>query len=445
MRYAILSTTLVLLALGCVRVTITYRDVGVDAATRDAPSIDAPRPDAPPPDAPGMDAPVVVMDAPPPDAPRMDAPLTDVRADAIRAVLTSIAEHVLLADVRAFHDSAVALEAATAAAVAAGTPESLTAARDAWRVSMRLWQRIDAVQIGPAALPSLSAGGLGLRDEIYAWPLVSYCRIDQETVEPPHGDVALLRAENLNARGLAAMEYLLFNESPTNRCGVTHVINTSGSWAALGDAEVARRRLVYAHTASVLVVERALELRNAWEPSGGNFAGALSTAGAGSPIYATAQAGLNALSDSLFYLYKEVTDDKIGIPAGLRIECPAATCPDSVESPFAGASLDHIRANVEAFRDVYLGAPIGTDAPGIDDLLLSIGAGDLDARFFAAWNALFAQLAVVPPPLELAVDTDHGSVATLMTLTRELADLHKVELITVLDLELPNRLEGDMD
>ena len=41
----------------------------------------------------------------------------------------------------------------------------------------------------------LVAGAAGLRDEIYAWPLVNRCRIDQETTESAHESTGTLRAE----------------------------------------------------------------------------------------------------------------------------------------------------------------------------------------------------------------------------------------------------------
>ena len=64
-----------LVALGsCVRVTTSYRDVGVDSPSIDAPTIDAPRPDAPPIDAP-IDA--ARADTPPMDAPLPDTPIGD--------------------------------------------------------------------------------------------------------------------------------------------------------------------------------------------------------------------------------------------------------------------------------------------------------------------------------------------------------------------------------
>lgn len=428
----------------CMRVEVSFRDVGQPDAW--APDAARPaRPDAAI-DAPGMDAPRI--DANDIDAPTFDT-ATDVYiptgADGTRAVLASIGEHVILAGLRELVDAADRLVAATDAARTLDTPESLAAAQDAWRDAMRIWQHLEAVQIGPAGLALYTAGGRDLRDTIHSWPFISYCRIDQDTVEGLYGDVTMLRSEPVSVRGMAALEYLLFESTGANRCPATNTINTDGSWAALGAEEIGHRRVDYAHSAAVIVAEQARVLENAWDPAGENFLGTLATAGSGSTLYPSAQQGLNAMSDALFYIYKEVTDIKIGIPSGIYVDCVTATCPDNVEAPFADASLDHVRANLEGFRDAYLGAPPPMDAPGFDDLLRSMGASDLDTRIQEAIVVALAAIDLVDGALEVAVDTDADDVLALHEAIRTVADLFKVEVLTLLDLELPARLEGDND
>lgn len=423
-----------LLLASCVRTEFRYRDTGTDAHEVDAATVDAP----------GLDA---NLDGEIDAAIAEDTGPVMIGADATRAVLDSIGTRVIMPLLVQFEADAAALEAATDAWSASPSDTTRDAARAAWRTAMATWQHLEMLQVGPAGLFTTTVAGRGLRDEIFAWPLVSRCRIDQETTEAAFADAALLGVEAVNVRGLAAIEYLLFYDAPDNGCGPTHSINMDGVWAALGDAEVARRRTVYAHAAAVLVHQRATELRTAWDPAGPeNFLGTLRTAGAGSTVFATAQAGLNAVSDALFYLYKEVTDNKLGIPAGLRIECTTDICPEAIESLWARASLDHVRANLEAFRDAYLGAPPAiADAPGFDDLLRSIGATTLDDQIQTAIAACFTALDAVEGPLEAALILDHPDVVLLHEALRALGTLFKVDVITLLDLELPTRLEGDAD
>jgi predicted lipoprotein len=432
----------------CVRVDISYRDVGgPDAYRADAARPDAARPDADL-DAPAMDAPfdrdTLDLGVGAFDAPSSDAPLP-TGDDGTRAVLSSVGERVILASLSEFERTAEALVAATDRAAASGMVEDRDAARAAWRTAMRAWQHVEMLQVGPAGLGLYTLGGRGLRDEIHPWPLVSFCSVDEDTVAPIHADPALLGAEPVNTRGLSAIEYVLFDESGENRCGPTSAINTSGSWAALGADEIARRRLVFAHSASVVVRDRARELRIAWSPDGEDFLGTFRTAGAGSTLYTTARSALNGLSDALFYLYKDVVDLKLGIPAGVYVDCTTTTCPDRVESPWSDTSLDHVRANLEAFRDAYLGAAPPVEGFGFDDLLRGVGADDLDRRIQEAIAVAFAAFDAVDGPLELAVDADRADVVALHDAILAVANLFKDEVLVILDLTLPNRVEGDND
>ena len=385
-----------------------------------------------------------------PDATGMDAGVDDAQvmlnAEATRAVLDSIGTRVVAPLLVQFESDARALVGATEANAAGPTTETRDAARAAWRQAIGTWQHLEMIQVGPAGLSTNTVLGRGLRDEIFAWPLVSRCRIDQVTASDAYADSVALLAQPLNVRGLAAMEYLLFYDAADNGCAATAVINTSGAWAALGDAEVLRRRAVYAHTLAVLIEARATELRAAWDPAGENFIGALRTAGAGSAAFPTAQAGLNAVSDALFYLYKEVADNKLGIPAGVRMECTSDLCPDRVESIWAHASLDHIRSNLETFQAAYLGGPPDvTDASGFDDLLRSIGASMLDDEIQTGLTGCFTALDAVEGPLESALTLDHADVIALHDAIRAVGVLFKVQVLTLLDLELPRRLDGDAD
>jgi predicted lipoprotein len=399
------------------------------------------------------DAPPLAMDVPARDVPRMDTPGLDVPevdadsmtgAAATRAVLASIGERVIYADIVAFHERAQALETATASAMGGGATE-LEAARLAWRDAIAVFQRIEVLQLGPAGLVTLTTGGLGLRDVINGWPLITTCRIDSNLVDPVYDDRIAIEAGPINARGLTALEYVLFIEGAENGCPASSRINTDGSWAALGAAEVSRRRGVYAHHLASLILEHAVELRQAWDPAGGNFLGALSTAGAGSAVYPSAQLGLNAISDALVYLYKEVVDYKVGIPAGIGIECPTDACPEQVESRWAHASIHHLRANLGAFRDTYLGAPEGSDAPGFDDLVRSVGGTELDARIHDLIAQCFAALDAIDGTLEEAVVSEVDDVAEVARLLRALADAFRVEVVSLLDLAPAMRVEGDND
>lgn len=371
-------------------------------------------------------------------------------SEEMRRVLSQVAERVMLASLRRLATDLAALEASTATLATDPSEANRAAARESLVRAMDEAQRADVFQVGPAAPLGTTPEGAGVRDEYQPWPLVSSCRVDQETVESAHETEDALAAEGLNVRGLASIEYLLFAPAADNSCSPTTSINTDGSWAALGETGIAMRRARYAHTATTLARRQVDGLVATWE---GGYLERLRTAGAGSPTYPTAHDGLNAVSDALFYVYEPLLDLKLGTPAGMY-ECYVDSCPERVESPWRdvaatpgteGGSLRAIRVNLEAFRDAYLGHDGAEDGPGFDDLLRFLGASDLDTRMQAAITAALTAVAAIEGPLSVAVVERPEQVVAAVEAVDALTTLLKTEFITVLDLELPMRAEGDND
>lgn len=119
----------------------------------------------------------------------------------------------------------------------------------------------------------------------------------------------------INVRGLAAAEYLLFYAASDNACSAASSINANGTWAALGATELAKRKRDYAAVvaADVAVITRAMA--DSWSPSGGDFAGELARADQSGAAFESEQLALNAVSDGLFYLEREVKDLSSAAPS----------------------------------------------------------------------------------------------------------------------------------
>lgn len=366
-------------------------------------------------------------------------------AQARRDVLGNLGENVILATYVDFEAAAQTLEASAGSYADSLDEADHQAAQAAWSDAMQIWQRAEMFQVGPAGAMGATVGGEDLRDQIYSWPLTNACRVDQELVEQNYADADAFGSEPINVRGLDALEYLLFYGGTDNDCTPLSTINTDGSWDALDDAELLKRRAEYAHTLAIDLGRRAEALRQAWDPQDGNFLAELSTAGTQSQTFATSQEALNAVSDALFYLDKELKDMKLARPAGLS-ECVEEVCPDKRESPQANRSLDHIRQNLVAFQQLFLGgAPEDADALGFDDLLRGMGvdslADDMSARIAAAIAAVDA----VEGTMVQALEGNPQSVIDVFDAVKAITDLYKSQFFDVLDLEVPNRGEGDND
>ena len=367
---------------------------------------------------------------------------TATNADAHRAMLTSLATHVYVPTVETFRDRAEDLEAAASTWATSDESDDRAAARDAWVAAAAVWQRAEMMQVGPAGVMSLVPGGEDLRDEIYSWPTTNACRVDQELVEQDYEDAVAFASQAVNVRGLDTLEYLLFHEGTDNACNANSELNTGGAWAAVPAAELDVRRADYAATVAVILADHAQALADSWTATGG-FSVELGTAGAGSATFATAQAALNSVSDSLFYIDTEVKDMKLAKPAGLS-DC-AGTCPDDLESLYAHRSKEHVLANLQGLREVFTGGPAGEERSGFDDLLTDVGATELASDMLAAIDAAIAATEAVEGTFVDALGTDPASIVAIHTATKQFTDLLKSQMLTVLDLQLSVPAAGDND
>ncbi len=367
----------------------------------------------------------------------------DTNADATRSMLVGLATHVYLPTVNAFRDRAEELESATATWAASDDPLDRAAAREAWDAAVDVWQQAEVMQVGPAGVSSVVPGGQDLRDEIYSWPTTNPCRVDQELIEGDYADAAAFAAQAVNVRGLDALEYLLFAEGTDNACAANSQLNTSGSWAAVPEAELDARRADYAATVASILADHAHALATAWAATGGNFAAELTTAGAGSATFSTAQAALNSVVDALFYVDTEVKDMKLAQPAGLA-EC-AGTCPDKLESLFAHRSKEHVTANLRGLRLVFTGGAPGADQVGLDDLLTAVGAAQLATELLAEIDQAIAANDAVAGTYEAALSADVASIVAVHGALKDFTDLMKSQMLTVLDAQLAVSAASDGD
>ncbi|HYD47003.1 MAG TPA: imelysin family protein [Terriglobales bacterium] len=363
------------------------------------------------------------------------------------ALLRTFSDRTVLPALRTFANDSAALAAATAAwqtaAAAGGGTAEREAAQAAWRQAMQSWQAIEVLQIGPAGPINMTMGGQGVRDEIYSWPTVNPCRVDQETVSRDYLSPDFFTRELVNTRGLDALEYLLFDQDQTNACASAVDINASGSWAALvNSGEVNLRRAEYAASAAADVQRRAVELRDAWEPAGGNFAGQLANAGRSGSIYDSAQEAIDEVFAAIFYVELIVKDRKLALPAGLDPDCMANACPELAESRFADASREQILRNLQTAQRIFLGDAAGV---GFDDFLRARGAGELAEEMIADFEAAIAAVEAIPGTFSAALANDVDSVRNAYIALKELTDDLKADLVTVLNLTIPQEGAGDND
>jgi predicted lipoprotein len=322
--------------------------------------------------------------------------------------------------------------------------ETATLARDAWREAMAVWEEAEIFQFGPAA-PSANPGGRGLRELVHSWPLIPRCKVDENTVsEFSARDSFFGSAETSPSSGrtLHALEYLLFYGGVDNGCTPYSSINSLGSWGRLGAAEIRSRKIAYAARAAEDVLRRADVLVDAWSPEGDDFGTILGEAR--SP-FKSEQAALNSVNDGLFYIDRQLKDQKLALPLGMHDECPADRCPSAVEALYAGTSVDHIRRNLAGFRKLFQGCGEGNAGIGFDDWLIAKGAGDLATRMLDALAGAEAAVDGLDAPLEQLIVSDPARVEAAHAALKGLTDPFKAEFTSVLNLEPPGGPGGGID
>lgn len=370
-------------------------------------------------------------------------PATDL--DATREqVLVSLGSTVVLPTLEAFASDAAALK--TAVDALANAPEdagAIAAAQQAWREAMTGWQRAEVMQFGPTADQN-KPGGRDLRHHIYSWPAVSSCRIDQVLVGARWEEPGFFDGQLVNVYGLDALEYLLFHRAAGNTCSSSTDINSSGAWAALGEAEIARRRASYARAVAERLVADAQRLVAAWSPEGENFVGQL-TGGEGS-VYRTSREALDAVFGALFYLDITVKDSKLALPTGLGAGCGSNVCPDDAESRWSRHAKENLAANLRAGQALFFGNEPGEEPrPGFDDLLNAVDAEPLAKKFDTAFDEAIRKVDAIPGTLQESLTTDPEPARAAYAAVKALTDLLKIDLVMTLKLEKPAEGAGDTD
>lgn len=367
------------------------------------------------------------------------APLPDSGTFDRRALRGALAE-IVAEEASTFADESASL----AAALDGASPGKLDGARAAFRSAMLAWERSEVLQLGPAAT-SDRPGGQNLRDAIYSWPTTSACLVDQQIVSRAYEAPDFAKTALVSARGLGALEYLLFHDAAENACAPTAAINSAGTWAALAKEELASRRLSFARVVARDVAAQGALLRDAWAATKGNFGEALRTAGEGSAVYATERDALSAVSDALFYLEASAKDRKLAPLVGIA-NCASASCPEAVELPHSGLGALALRKNLEGFGLIMFGRSGDAAALGLDDLLAAVGAQALADRMRQDHAAALAAVdALGAGPLAKTLASDPAKVRAAHDAVKRLTDDLKTDFVTVLSLELPARVDGDND
>lgn len=321
------------------------------------------------------------------------------------------------------------------------TSEQVKAARNAakaaWRNTMNVWQQAEVMKLGPLA----ENDGL-LRDKIYSWPVVNSCSVDFEVVNFKAGSVNgkpyKIANRTPSRRGLAALEYLLFNEQLNHSCTSS---TQPDNWNNQTDDYRKVARCEFAAEVARDINQSAQELNTAWTGNNG-FANTLKTAGAIGNKFSTELEAINRISDGMFYLDTFTKDGKLATPLGLLANtCGSQACPEVVESVYAHHSVVNIENNLLAFQKLLTGEK------GIGFTHYLIDAGDKTTANTMSTDAqqVIDNVKAYKDTLAVTLVNNEAQVTKTHADVKKITDKLKVDFITSLSLKLPATSAGDND
>ncbi len=319
---------------------------------------------------------------------------------------------------------------------------SLTAAKTSWQQAMAVWQEIEVMQIGP-----LLANSSTLRNNIYSWPVVSSCGVDQDTMYFANGDingtVYDISRRTATRRGLDALEYLLFNPILSHSCKTTPTV--LNDWNKKSTEQQRITRCNFASEVSKDLIVNSDILLGEWLGDTG-YANKLKTAGSQGSRFESAHAGVNAISDGLFYLDKISKDAKLAKPLGICKGCTSGIHPESVESPYSDNSVNNLISNLKGFEKLFLGnGSNASNTTGFDDYLIEQKSAATSTNMIASTKAAIAQLKTIEKSLATTLNENPDKITASHAKLKSLTDQLKNDFITNLALKLPETAAGDND
>lgn len=294
---------------------------------------------------------------------------------------------------------------------------TLAAAQEAWRAARSVWKQSAPFAFGPAATLRTAAK--------IDWSPVRADRIESAIAAANEFDSATVEDLGANVKGFLALEYLLFDPQ--------------GGDATVFAGLTPRARRAYARALAENLRDQTVQLRDAWSPSGGNFAAVLATAGQGSPAYPTVKAAVDALVNQLIFVSDDLARRQLQEPLG----SDAAPRPDLIVAARSRSGLTDALDTVAGIQNAYFGTYAGHGGASFSTVVRGLSPR-VDTAIELGTEHVLAAAAEVSVPLEDAVASERPQVARTQARAAELMRRLEIDLVSVLGTTLRfNPGDGD--
>ncbi len=308
-----------------------------------------------------------------------------------------------------------AAELTASLATVASDPNDVTieAAKADWSALMEILQFESAFRIGPS---------MDLRYDLYFWPtrpaLIQEVLSGEAALTLEYIETKVAAA----AKGMAAIEYLLFRE-PTVDVGRQLQEDARRGQLLVGLGE-------HLHRQSELILAE-------WQDEEGTFRRDFLSSGSGGTSFPSTQHALGAIANRWIVSLEEVKNQKLTRPLGL--DGGGGPLPETVESPLSGRSIANARDQLIGAKAWLIGRGNVSDTADTENLvsyLTRLGNPNLGLRLVELLDQAILAVEEIPEPLSESVVTKPASVERAIEAIRAVVILAKTELVTTLGITL---------
>jgi len=324
-----------------------------------------------------------------------------------KGLLTNVSANIIIPAYTAYQTSVVNLDAAIIAFNAAPDAAKLATVQTTFKTAYLQWQSTSEFEFGPAA-------SVSLRVNTNTYP----ASVDQINANVAAGTYNPSLLANLAAKGLPALDYLLFG---------TGADNTAILAMYTTDVNAAKRK-TYIAALSTELKTNINTVVTAWASYKATFISADGTDVASS---------IGQLINQLVYDYEILKNFEIGVPAGVQSQ--GAALPQKVQAYYSKISVQLAIAHIQAIQNLYLGKSSVGDGLGLDDYLVQANAKSsngtsLNDNIKAQFAAALAKLQTLSDPLSTNITTNQTAVTSAYTELQKLTVMLKTDMTSSLGI-----------
>lgn len=296
------------------------------------------------------------------------------------AMLENMGNNIILPSYKDLNNKAVSFDSAVTAFTAAPDITGIVTIQNSYKEVCIAWQYVSAFEFGPAEQVSL-------RINTNTFPTDT----TQVASNISSGSYDLAAVNNIDAKGLPALDYLLFGLGADNAA----ILDKYAIDANAGN------RKTYLQNIAAEIKTNVNTVYTNWTANGGNYISTFKSA-----MGTDVGSSLGYLVNQLNYDFELLKNYKIGIPLGKKTL--GTPLPEKVEGYFAGNSIELAMEHLKAIENIYLGKNReGIDESGIDDYLVHLksqyNSGQLSDAIKSQLTLAITKLQAVPDPLSQTI------------------------------------------